>query len=83
MEVFNLTVEEKNTVWERLYVTVEAESLEEAIAKCNRGNYDVYDSETLYETMEPLAPTEESPVTLEVYDENNDILFDNNIIVRT
>lgn len=77
MEVFNLIVDEKRTVWERLYVSVKAESQAEALAKCMDGDYDIDDSEILYETMEDIAPSESEPVTVEIFDENDTLLLDN------
>lgn len=77
MEVFNLIVDEKKTVWERRYVSIEAESLAEALTKCMEGDYDVDDSETLYETMEDMAPSESEPVTVEIFDANDTLLLDN------
>lgn len=77
MEVFNLIVDEKRAVWERLYVTVEAESLTEALTKCIDGEYCVDNSETLYETMENMAPSESEPVTIEIFDEDDTPLLDN------
>lgn len=84
MEVFNLVVDQKSTIWERLYVTVEAESLKEAISKCRDGSYDISDSEVLYDSMEYLSPTESDPVTEEIFDEDNlnDPIFTNDICIK-
>lgn len=84
MEVFNLVVDQKSTIWERLYVTVEAESLKEAIAKCRDSSYEVGDSEVLYDSMEFLSPTESDPVTEEIFDEDdlNHPIFTNDIRIR-
>ena len=84
MEVFNLVVDQKLTVWERLYVTVEAESLKEAIAKCRDSSYEVGDSEVLYDSMEFLSPTESYPVTEEIFDEDDldHPIFTNDIRIR-
>lgn len=84
MKVFNLVVDQKSTIWERLYVTVEAESLKEAIAKCRDSSYEVGDSEVLYDSMEFLSPTESDPVTEEIFDEDdlNHPIFTNDIRIR-
>lgn len=83
MEIFNLTIDQKATVWERLYVRVEAESLEEAVMKCNNCDYEVDDTEIIYDSMEYMNPSEENPHTFEVYDSNNwgDPLFTNSIYI--
>lgn len=44
MSEFNMRVEERIAMWRREYVTVEAETLEEAIQKCIDGDYDIGDS---------------------------------------
>lgn len=79
MEVFELIVDEKISVWRRSHVKVEAESLEEAVKDCIEsgiGNaMDVIDSEYLYETEEYLIQDEHlHPVTVEVMDEGYNIL---------
>lgn len=71
MEVFNLTIDQKATVWERLYVKVESESLEEAVMKCDNGDYKIDDAEIIYDSMEYMSPTESDPSTFEVYDSDN------------
>ena len=40
MSEFNMRVEERIAMWRREYITVEAETLEEAIQKCIDGDYD-------------------------------------------
>lgn len=84
METFDLIVDQKQSVWERLYVSVEANSLEEAIIKCSRGDYEVSDSETLYDSMEDLAPTESDPVTMEIFKEDDTYspIFTNSIRIQ-
>lgn len=79
MEVFDLIIDQKATVWERLYVKVEAESLEEAVMKCDNGDYDVDDSEIIYDSMEYMSPTESDPSTFEVFSSNEKQLFTNSI----
>lgn len=79
MEVFELIVDEKISVWRRSHVKVEAESLEEAVKDCIEsgiGNaMDVIDSEYLYETEEYLTQNEYlHPVTVEVMDKEYNIL---------
>lgn len=73
-------VEQKAQIWERMWVTVEAESLEEAIKKCsNCEYYSIDESEVLYDTIEYMAPTEDNPVTEEIFDTKGTLLFSNNI----
>lgn len=71
MEVFNLVIDEKATIWERNYVTIEAESLKDAIAKIRAGEYEIDECETLYDSMEYMSPTESEPTTVEVFKEDD------------
>lgn len=84
METFNLIVNQKQSVWERLYVSVEANSLEEAAVKCSEGEYTINDSEILYDCVECLDPTESNPVTLEVFkeDDTSSPIFTNSIYIQ-
>lgn len=77
MEVFKLIVDEKITGWRRTYVSVEADSLEEAIEMCMEGtdNLDIEWSEFLHETETPIEQSEKEPRTIEVMDRNWDLLF--------
>lgn len=67
MEIFELIIDRKATVWERSYVDVEANSLEEAIAKCNSGELAEDEAEVLYDTLTYLKPTAEDPCTVEIF----------------
>lgn len=71
METFNLVIDQLTTVWERLYVEIEAESLKDAIAKCENGEYAEYDRETLYDTFETMSPSKEFPETEEIFLEDD------------
>lgn len=71
MEIFNLIVDQKISLWERSYVTVEADSLGEAIKKCRDGDCNYEDTEIIYESRTDLGPTREEPSTLEIFEENN------------
>lgn len=73
MEIFDLIVDEKVSVWRRSHIKVEAESLEEAVKSCVESGVgvasDFIDSEYLYETEEYIPQDEYSnPVTVEVMD---------------
>lgn len=78
MEVFKLIVDEKVAVWRRSHITIEANSLEEAVKDCIEngvGNaHEFIDSEYLFETEEPLSPDDNHPVTVEVMDTSYNIL---------
>lgn len=83
METFDLILDELVAVWERKYVSVEAESLEEALEKVDKGDYELNDSETLYDTEEYLSPSKEFPTTMEIFlsdDESNPILSNRKVI---
>lgn len=79
MEVFDLIIEEKVLLWERTFVQVKAESLEEAIEKCKRRDFLYADMEALYDTEEHVDPSPENPVTLEIYKSTQDLCQDNPI----
>lgn len=71
MEVFELIVNEKVSVWRRSRVKVLAESLEEAVDKCVTNSIycaeEICDSEYLEETEQYLPQDDfNNPVTIEV-----------------
>lgn len=86
MALFELIVDEKVAVWRRSYITVEAESLEEAVQDClERGAdaaTDTLESDYIFETEEYLPPTSEDPRTVEVMNRKYEILGDNETISR-
>lgn len=71
MSEFNMRVEERIAMWRREYVTVEAETLEEAIQKCIDGDYDIDDSEDLYETAERMDENEIKDSTFEIFQDDS------------
>ena len=79
MELFNLIVDEKVAVWRRSYITVEADSLEEAVKDCiERGSdaaTDTLDSNYIFETEECIHP--EDDFTVEVMDRHYNTLGTN------
>ena len=73
MKSYNLFIDEKCKLWTRTYVTIEADSLEEAIEKCKNGDYDNSWSESLYDTAETMTPEENGgEATVEIYSEDKD-----------
>lgn len=73
MEVFELIVDEKVSVWRRSRIKIKAESLEEAVKDCVEsgiGNAaDIIDSEYLWETEDYIQQDEyTNPITVEVMD---------------
>lgn len=86
MALFELIVDEKVAVWRRSYITVEAESLEEAVKDClERGAdaaTDTLESDYIFETEECLPPTDKDPFTVEVMDRRFEILGNNETISR-
>lgn len=83
MKRFSFIVDEKVRVWNRDYVNVEAETLEEAIQKCISGDCSAYDSEILYHTAERLSPDEEGEPTFEIYHKNkHSPIYTNNSTIR-
>lgn len=86
MALFDLIVDEKVAVWRRSYITVEAETLEEAVKNCLESGADAAtdtsESEYIFETEECLPPTDKDPFTVEVMDRNFEILGNNETISR-
>lgn len=79
MEVFELIVDEKVSVWRRSYIKIKAESLEDAVKDCVEngiGNaIDIIDSEYLYETEEHIQQDEfDNRMTTEVMDKHHETL---------
>lgn len=79
MALFNLIVDEKVAVWRRSYITVEADSLEEAVKDCvERGSdaaTDTLDSNYIFEIEECIHP--EDDFTVEVMDRHYNTLGTN------
>lgn len=83
MSEFNMRVEERISMWRREYVTVEAETLEEAIQKCIDGDYDIDDSEDLYGTAERMDENEVQDSTFEIFQDDSDsLVYTNNPTTR-
>lgn len=75
---FEFMVDNKMEIWRRDYVTIEAESLEEAISLAESGEYDDFDSEYLYDTEVYMNPAGNGgQATCEVMDTDGNILWDN------
>lgn len=72
MEVFELIVDEKLSVWKRSFVTISANTLEEAVDFCIKEGIDgseIIESEYLDDTAEYIIRDEVSnPITIEVMD---------------
>lgn len=82
MEVFDLIVDEKVTVWRRSRIEVEANTLEEAVELCSEyGSLTgtCLESEFLYETEELINPSKENPCTLEVMNTSYEVLYSDNL----
>lgn len=79
MEVFELIVDNKVTIWRRDTVTVRAENLEEALNMAESGEYDeVYDTEYLSDTEIYLNPKDTcGTATCEIMDSSGKILWSN------
>lgn len=57
----------------RSYVTIEADSLEEAVEKCKNGDYNDSLEEPLYDTIKYLTPVlNDGNATLEIYNSDKD-----------
>lgn len=74
MKSYNLFIDTKYTLWTRTHVTIEANSLEEAVERCREGNYDDSWSEDLYDTAEEMTPEENrGRATIEIYEYGNQL----------
>ena len=86
MARFDLIVDEKVAVWRRSYITVEADTLEDAVKDCiERGAdaaTDTLESNYIFETEECLPPSENDYPTVEVMNRKYEILGDNKTISR-
>lgn len=86
MARFDLIVDEKVAVWRRSYITVEADTLEDAVKDCvERGAgaaTDTLDSNYITETEECINPSYEEPLTVEVMDRHFQILGNNDILSK-
>ena len=83
MNGFEFYQDVKVTVWQRQYFEVEADSWEEAIKIAKRythkdvvGDFNISDSEYMYETEEILPPADGKP-TIEVYTEGGKFIGNN------
>lgn len=73
MKPYKLFIDKKYTLWTRIHVTVEANSLEEAVERCKKDDYDNSWSEELYETMELMDPLDNcGDPTVEIYSKDKD-----------
>lgn len=80
MKEFDLIVDRKVEVWRRDKITIEAESLEEAVNKAMSHDYISEDCEYLYDTECTMGTDQTFPypeATIEVMDEHGNILKDN------
>ena len=86
MALFDLIVDEKVAVWRRSFITVEAETLEEAVKDClERGAdaaIDTLGSNYIFETEEYLPPSYKDRFTIEVMDKRHKILGNNETFSR-
>lgn len=86
MALFDLIVDERVAVWRRSYITVEANSLEEAVKDCIESGADAatdtLESNYIFETEDCIHPSEEEPFTVEMMDRSYKILGNNETISR-
>lgn len=75
---YNLVVDRRVIVWKRERVSIEAESLEDAVNKGLWDNYDEQGEFSLIETGELLDPDYDDCATTEVYSEDLHTLYKDN-----
>ena len=78
MTKYNFYIDQKETIWKRLYCSIDAHSEEEAILKMRSlaydDDYDIYchESEMMYDTSEDMTYEDNSNnPTREIYYKNN------------
>ena len=80
MKSFDLIVDEKVVVWRRSYITVEADTLDDAVKNCIEEGAaaatETLDSVYIFETEEPVSP-EGDEATIEVMSREFGILGTN------
>lgn len=86
MALFELIVDERVSVWKRSYVTVKAESLEEAVKNCVEEGADaaedILDSEYIYESEDLLPVSDSDRFTIEVMDRHLKTLGSNETVSK-
>ena len=75
---YNLVIEEVVETTRESKVSVESDSIDNALTKIQFGDYEVNDSKILLETEHIIEPTFKT-ATIKVYDENNNLIWDNKI----
>ena len=72
MTMFDLIVDEKVSIWRRSYISVEADTLEDAVKDCIEKGSDAatntLESEYIFETEECLSSSEDNWPVVEVMD---------------
>lgn len=77
MSLFELYKDVKYASWDRLYYNVEADSIEDAIEKINKGLVDEYDVVGL-DIYETITPEENGGFsTVEILNEDYDVIYKN------
>ena len=78
MKTFTFYFNELIELWRQYLVEVEAEDYEEALEKCKYRDFDIVDSEELWDTERPAYNKDRHSPTIEIRDgETDDILYDN------
>ena len=82
MAKFDLIIDEKVAVWRRSYVTVDADTLDDAVKECIKEGSDaateILESIYLPETEELISSLENNEITIEVMNRKFEILGTNN-----
>ncbi len=84
MDKYYFFKDERVSIWYRTYFTVEADSIEEAVDKIKSDPYsldfngvEITDSEFLYDSMELLSTNAVGGTTLEVFEDDGDMIYNN------
>lgn len=78
MEKYKFTIDEKVSIWKRIYITVEANNIEEAIEKCKDEEYEVEDSEYLNWTEELEESDDFATYEIRMSGDFSNLLYSNN-----
>lgn len=77
MKEYNFNLDEKVLVWRRTRINVKADSLQEAIKKALNEDYEVLDSNYIYESEEVTEPSKDSP-SIEIYNPDTEEIYYSN-----
>ena len=80
MKTFKLTRDQKQTIWMREIIEIQAETEEEAAKLALKDHGEIIDSETLYDTAENMCVAENDGfATIEILNNKNELIVANGL----